>query len=165
MIRIASLATEKVMRVLATSQGVPAAVAALVSQEGMTLPVIAPPQIVAQNVAPELWDQSTSGKYPMICVYCTKMANQLKEKFRTFSGTVEMTAEARVSQDQLPQIETNLEVYVDAITAVLSQNRGDWGGGVYYSGGYEVAFGPVKQGGQNFLQAAKVSLVLDVSSN
>jgi hypothetical protein len=165
MLRIASLSTQKVMGILVASQGVPAAVAALVSQEDVILPAIAPAQIVAQNVSPELWEQSVSGNYPMICVYCSKIANQLKEKFRTFSGVVEMTAEARVSQNQLQQIEANLEVYVDAITAVLAQNRGDWGNGVLYSGGYDVAFGAVKHGGQNFLQAAKVSFVLEVSSN
>ncbi len=165
MIRIASLATQKVMEVFAASPGVPAAVAALVSQLGIALPAITPPQILAQNVAPELWELSTPGNYPLICVYCSKTANQLKEKFRAFSGVVEMTAEARVSQDQLQQIEANLEVYVDAITAVLGQNRGDWGDGFFYGGVYEAAFGAVKHGGQNFMQTAKVTFVLEVSSN
>jgi len=165
MIRIASLATQKTLGVLSVSPGVPAAVAALVSQLGITLPAITPAQILAQNAAPELWELSTSGNYPLICVYCSKMANALKEKFRTFSGVVEMTAEARVSQDQLQQIEANLEVYVDAITAVLGQNRGDWGDGIFYGGVYEVTFGAVKHGGQNFIQTAKVSFVLEVSSN
>jgi hypothetical protein len=165
MTRIASLATGKVMGILAASQGVPAAVNALASQEGIVLPSITAGQIVAQNAAPELWELSTSGNYPMISLYCSKVANELKEKFRTFSGAVQMTAEARVSQDQLDQIESNLELYVDAITAVLGQNRGDWGDGVLYSGGYEVTFGAVKHGGKNFLQIAKVSFELQVSSN
>jgi hypothetical protein len=165
MIRIASLATQKVMSILAASQGVPAAIAALGSQEGIALPAITPPQIVAQNATPELWEESTASNYPMIYVYCSKMTNELKEKFRTFSGDVQITAEARVSQNQLTEIDANLGVYIDALTQVLNQNRGDWGDGIVYGGGYEVAFGTVKRGGQNFLQTAKVSFSLEVSTD
>ena len=165
MIRIASMSAQKVMGVLAASQGVPAAVAAIVSLENLSLPAFASPQIVTQNAAPELWEQSSTSKYPMVSVYCNKVSNELKEKFRTFSGVVQMTAEARVSQDRLAQIESNLELYVDAITQVLDQNRGDWGDGFWYSGGYEVTFGAVKSGGQNFLQIAKVSFALEVSTD
>ena len=75
-----------------------------------------------------------------------------------------MVIEARVSQDRLEDIGPNTQMYVDAITAVLDCNRGDWGDGVYYGGGYEVAFGGVKQGGRNFLQIAKVSIVLEISA-
>jgi hypothetical protein len=75
-----------------------------------------------------------------------------------------MVVEARVSQDRLDQLETNLQAYIDAITQVLDNSRGDWGDGVFYDGGYEVAFGGVKHGGRNFLQVAKVSFVLEISA-
>jgi hypothetical protein len=101
----------------------------------------------------------------MVCVYCNKIANLLREKFRAFSGDADMVIEARISQDRLDNIGTQVQLYADAITQVLDSNRGDWGNGVFYGGKYEVAFGGVKQGGLNFIQIAKVSFVLDVSAD
>ena len=48
---------------------------------------------------------------------------------------------------------------------LLNGSRGDWGDGMYYTGEYEVAFGPVKQGGKNFMQVAKVTFEIGVSRN
>jgi hypothetical protein len=76
-----------------------------------------------------------------------------------------MVIETRISQDRLDDIQTNLQSYVDAVTQVLADNRGDWGDGVFYAGGYEISFGGVKHGGRNFLQLAKVSFVLQISTN
>ena len=164
MLRIAGSSTQKVLGVLAADNGLPAAVEALFLQQGLRLPSIAPQQIIAQNVAPDLSEQSTVSKYPLVYVYCSKVVNELREKFRTFSGDAQMVVEARVSQDRLDQLETNLQAYIDAITQVLDNSRGDWGDGVFYDGGYEVAFGGVKHGGRNFLQVAKVSFVLEISA-
>jgi hypothetical protein len=163
MLRIAGSSTQKVLGVLAADNGLPAAVEALVLQ-GMTLQRIAPQQIIAQNVTAELSEHSTTSKYPLVYVYCNKVVNELREKFRTFSGDAQMVVEARVSQDRLDQIETNLQAYVDAITQVLDNSRGDWGDGVFFDGGYEVTFGGVKHGGRNFLQIAKISFVLEISA-
>ena len=55
------------------------------------------------------------------------------------------------------------QLYTDAISQTLNQNRGDWGHGLFYAGGYEVSFGPVKHGGRNFIKSAKISLDLDAS--
>ena len=163
---IAGLVTKKVMNVLATAGGgVPAAVEAVISVAGLTLPMIVSSQIVAQNVASDIAEQSVISKYPLVYVYCSKIANELKEKFRRFSGEAEMVAEVRVSQDRLDEIETNLQVYVDAVMQVMDNNRGDWGDGGVYGGGYEVAFASVKHGGRNFIQIAKVSFAVDVSAD
>jgi hypothetical protein len=165
MLQIASATTKKLAGILASSNGVAAALAALSSQQGVALPAITPHQIIAQNVAPELSERSTVSKYPLIYVYCSKMVNDLREKFRKFSGDVQMVVETRVSQDRLDQIEAHLQAYVDAITEVLDNSRGDWGDGVFYGGGYEVAFGGVKQGGRNFIQIAKVSFAVEISTD
>jgi hypothetical protein len=45
----------------------------------------------------------------------------------------------------------------------LDVSSGDWGGGMYFAGGYQVAFGPVKQGGKNFIQTAKITFEIGVS--
>ena len=75
-------------------------------------------------------------------VYCEKVVNDLREKFRSFSGSVQMAIEVRHSQDRLEEWKTALEAETDAVTSMLSASRGDWGDGMFYAGGYEVSFGP-----------------------
>jgi hypothetical protein len=164
-LQIAGSCTQKVLGVLAAAGGLPAAVEALVLQQGLILPAISVQQIIAQNVTPDLSEQSAANNYPLVYVYCSKVTNELREKFRTFSGEAQMVVEARVSQDRLDQIETNLQAYVDAITQVLDNSRGDLGDGAFFAGQYEVTFGGVKHGGRNFLQIAKVSFVLEISAD
>jgi hypothetical protein len=36
---------------------------------------------------------------------------------------------------------------------------------MFYTGGYEVQFGPVKQGGKNYLQVAKVKFEVNMSAD
>jgi hypothetical protein len=164
MLLIAGTTTQKVIGMLTAGSGLPAALEALTTLQGVTLPAIAAHQIISQNVAPEVSDQSTVNKYPLVYVYCTKVVNELREKFRTFSGDAQMTVEVRVSQDRLDQIETNLQAYTDAVTQVLDNSRGDWGDGMFFDGEYDVTFGGVKHGGRNFLQIAKISFVLEISA-
>jgi hypothetical protein len=164
MLLIAGKSTQKVVAVLAAGSGLPAALEALATQQGVRLPAIAAHQIITQNVTPEVSDQSTTNKYPLVYVYCIKVVNELREKFRTFSGDAQMVVEVRVSQDRLDDIETSLQGYVDVITQVLDNSRGDWGDGTFFDGGYEITFAGVKHGGKNFLQIAKVSFVLEISA-
>ena len=110
-------------------------------------------------------DRSADVKYPAVYIYCDKIANLLTEKFRSFSGKAHMVVEVRLSQDRIEGLEKGLQLYVDAITQVLEQNQGDWGQGMFYTGGYEVAFGPVKHGGRNFIQIAKITFEVGASSN
>jgi hypothetical protein len=67
------------------------------------------------------------------------------------------------SQDKLNGLQEALELYADSITQMLDAARGDWGDGMFYAGGYEVALGAVKRGGKNFTQAAKVTFQIGVS--
>ena len=163
--QVASTTTQKAAEILSSSNGIARTLAALSTEQGLVLPTITPHQIISQNVAFELSERSASTKYPLIYVYCSKIANELREKFRTFSGDAQMVVEARVSQDRLEQMERNLHAYVDAITQVLDRNRGEWEDGVFYGGGYEVTFGGVKQGGRNFIQIAKVTFTLEISAD
>jgi hypothetical protein len=163
--QIGSISTAKTMAVFIGAGGVPDTVDALSAQLQVTLPAVSAQQIVPQNIAPELSDRSTAGKYPLVYVYCGKIVNQLREKFRTFSGNAQMVAEVRVSQDRIEEMESHLQFYADAIMQVLDNHRGDWGDGVFYGGGYEVAFAAVKHGGRNFIQSAKVAFVLEISTD
>jgi hypothetical protein len=91
--------------------------------------------------------------------------NNLREKFRTFSGTATMCIEVRVSQDRVDGLEQQLQYLVEAVTDVLDGNRGTWPSGMFYGGGYEVTFSALKHGGKNFLQSAKVRFDVNISSD
>jgi hypothetical protein len=130
---------------------------------GVTLPPIGAKQIYAQNVAQALVERAVDLKYPALLVYCDKMSNDLREKFRTFSGKAAMVVEVRVSQDRIDGLENQLQTYVDVVTRILDQNRGDWGNGVFYTGGYQAAFGQMEHGGRNFIQTGKIAFEVAVS--
>jgi hypothetical protein len=163
MTQIGTNASVKAVSVLSGPAGVAVNIAALAVNLNITSGPPAVPQVLAQNVAPDIAERAGTAQYPIVQVYCGKLQNLLREKSRTFSGTVEMIAEVRISQDRLDGLEVLLQLYVEAVTAALDQTRGDWGSGMFYTGGYEVSYTPVKHGGRNFLQTAKVTFVLDVS--
>jgi hypothetical protein len=116
-------------------------------------------------VAAQIAEHALGVKYPAVNVNCDKIVNDLRQKFQTFSGHVQMAIEVRHSQDRLEGMEDNLELYVDAAMQMLDGSRGDWGDGMFYGGGYAVAFGAVKQGGKNFMQVAKVTFEIGVNRN
>jgi hypothetical protein len=156
---IGSAATRKVMEKLAGPAEAGSAVGALTEAgfEGASMR--------AQNAAAELVERAGAVRYPMVTVYCEKVVNDLKEKFRSFSGRAEIAIEVRHSQDRLEGLEAAIEEQTDALTKELSASRGDWGDGMYYAGGYAVSFGRVSRGGRNFTQVAKVTFEIGVSRN
>ncbi len=141
-----------------------AAIAGLAADSGVQLAPIPPEHIVKQNAPIALTERSQAVKYPVLHVYSDRVRNLLTEKFRTFSGKVRTVAELRVSQDRLEGIEDQLRLYVDAVTQVLDSNRGSWGEGAFFTGGYEITFDAVQHGGRNFVQVARVSFEVDLSS-
>jgi len=160
---IGSLITGQVILLLTGTSGVNSYTGASTQDNGQPLKPLNAEQVRAQNVAPDIDDKSNTMQYPAVNVYCDKIVNRLKEKFRTFSGDVQTTLELRYSQDRLDGLQDALENYADAIMQVLNANRGDWGSGMFYSGEYQVMFGAVKHGGKNFLQVAKISFEIGVS--
>ena len=162
---IGSTTTAQVMRLITGVGGLNSSLAALTQADQALAGPLDMAQVRAQNVAAELAERSSMVKYPVVHVYCEKVTNRLTEKFRTFSGTAQMTIEIRHSQDRLEGLQDSLQLYTDAATQVLAANRGDWGDGMFYGGGYEASFGAVKQGGKNFIQVAKVTFEIGVSKN
>ena len=165
MLRIGSATAQKLLGILTGTAGLPGTVAELAAEANLELPQIVVDQILAQNVAPELAERAITTKYPMIYVYCAKLTNRLREKFRVFSGDAELVVEVRFSSDRLEDVGPGLQAYVDAVIEVVDGSRGDWGDGVFYSGGYDVAFGAVKSGGRNFLQSAKIGMTVEISTD
>ena len=156
---IGSAATRKVMERLASPAEAGSAVGAL-TEAGY-----AGASMAAQNAAADLVERAGAVRYPMVTVYCDRVVNELKEKFRSFSGQAQIVIEVRHSQDRLEGLEDAIERQADALTSALSASRGDWGDGMYYAGGYEVSFGRVSRGGKNFTQVAKVTFEIGVSRN
>jgi len=160
---IGSLITGHMIQLLTGASGVNSYLSDVLQDNGQPLIPLNSAQVRAQNVAPDIADQSYTMQYPAVSVYCEKIVNSLAEKFRTFSGNVQTTVELRHSQDRLEGLQDALENYVDGILQVLNANRGDWGSGMFYGGQYQAAFGAVKHGGKNFQQVAKITFEIGVS--
>lgn len=160
---LGSAVTSRVREIMTAATGLPYAVSAIAEREHVELAPIDPSQVMALNIASATAERSAGATYPAIYTYCETLANLQKEKFRTFSGKAYMAVEVRVTHDRLEKVSSTLEYYTGAVTEVLDANRGDWGGGMFYTGGYKVEFGPIKHGGKNFLQTAKVLFEVEVS--
>ena len=163
MAQIGTIAVQKTAGLLRAPPGLQAGLANIAEKNQLLLPVIELTQIIAQNVPADVIEKSTGTKYPAFHIYCEKLQNTLREKFRQFSGTATLSVDVRVTHDRLEGLDQKLEWYVDALTEVLDGNRGDWDNGLFYTGGYTVTYQPVKHGGKNFLQTAKVSFDVQVS--
>lgn len=165
MAQAASIAAGKVVAMFADPiAGLTPVLAEIAVNAGVELAGIAAGSVLAQNAPVALMEKSSAVKYPVVLVYSDRVQNLLTEKFRNFSGKVRTVAEVRASQDRIEGLEERVRLYVDAVTRVLEVNRGDWGQGMFFTGGYEVKFDPVQHGGRNVLQVAKVIFEVDLSS-
>jgi len=114
-----------------------------------------------ENVPPDLADQNGSTVYPAVYVYSLKMDNALRQKFAGFAGPIRFVADVRCSGERFERLEAELASYVEAVTMALGENRGSWGENLAYSGGYTVKFEPVRTGGRNFIQTAKIEVEVE----
>ncbi len=137
--------------------------AAIRAAEGIDAQNLPDPVVQALHAAVETEDRATGAKYPQILVHCHRMRNLLTEKFRKFSGVVDMAVEIRVSHDRLNLLERQSRLYLDAVTAMLEDCRGEWGECVFQSGRYDVEFGAAKKGGRHFTQTTRVNVPVEVS--
>jgi hypothetical protein len=156
-----TLATTRLLQFL--EAGLSENLAAVAQLQGLTLSPIEAHQIFTQSVAQKLVERAKDMKYPTLLLYCEKINNDLKEKFRTFSGKAHMAIEVRMSQDRIEGVSDLLQTYVDAVTRILDQNRGTWGNGMFYTGGYQAVFGQMEHGGRNFIQTGKITFEVAVS--
>src|SRR5277367_3145955 len=98
--QIGSAASGLVIQRLTGSGGANANLASLT--EGLPgVPVLDPSQIRTGNIAADLAERSTTVRYPAANVYCEKIVNSQAEKFRTFSGTIQMAIDLRHSTDRV----------------------------------------------------------------
>src|SRR5216117_2079211 len=116
MANVGTMATQRFQQLLLTPAGLSENLAAVAELQGLTLPPINVKQVLTQNVGQKLVERSLEVKYPTLLLYCEKITNDLREKFRTFSGKAHLALEVRVSQDRLEGLEKLLEIYVDTAT-------------------------------------------------
>jgi hypothetical protein len=163
MTSVAHRATSKLVQLMSSPSGLNMSIAALAQAEGVPLSPVPATRFFTDNVSSDVAEKSTDLKYTAVYIYCEKIVNDLKEKFRAFSGTLQMQIDVRVSQDRLEGMDRMSQLYSDAVTQILDANRGDWGQGLFFSGAYEITFGPVKHGGRNFIKSAAVALEVNAS--
>lgn len=165
MARAEKLARGTLVGLLRANDGVEESYANLLAAEDFAAAPLTAAEVLEQYVSADLADKGSSVRYPTVQVYCEKVSNKLREKFRRFSGTATLAVEIRVSHEHMEEVGSQLQVYVDSVTDVLDRKRGSWAEGVFYTGGYEVIYSPVKRGGRNYLQSALVRLEVHISMN
>lgn len=121
------------------------------------------PIVHLSSVSAEIADKRVQLAYPRIAVFSTKVKNTQKEKFRSLSGSVAVTAEIAGTAALLEPLERAMPYYGEAVTNILRRNIGDWGQGLFYSGEYQVDLKPSKIGGAGYLQVITITCELLVS--
>ncbi len=117
--------------------------------------------VLLENVPADLADQNRSVIYPAIYLYSSRMENVLRRKFNGFAGPIRFVADVRCTRERYDGLERELSAYVEALTTALGNNAGSWGQNLIYSGAYAVKFEPVKLGGKNFIQSAKIEVEVE----
>lgn len=165
MARTENLAAARLAEVLRAEDGIASACAQLLEGEDTDVAALSGDEIVEQHVPADLAEKGACVRYPAIYVYCERLANKLREKFRTFSGTATLAIDIRASHEHLDQLQEQLQLYVGSVTDVLHRKRGAWSEGLFYTGGYEIVYSPIKKGGRNYLQSALLRLEVQISVN
>jgi hypothetical protein len=163
MVTIGTTAVKVFTQILTGAQGLSTVLAEMQLEESAESKGLADVRVVEQHIASDLAERSSGTAYPMFYVYCERIRNLQREKFRLFSGSIKMVIEVRVSHDRLEQLQTGLHILVDAVVNILSRHTGMLAEGICYGGRYDIAFSAVKRGGKNYLQSATVEFDLDVS--
>jgi hypothetical protein len=104
----------------------------------------------------DLEERARTVKHPRIGLFVERIENGREERFNRFAGTLRAAFEIRVSQDRLEGLAESLYWYVDALRDVIEKKAGCLDEGLVLTGEYEVHVEPVKKGGLNFQQTAKV---------
>ncbi len=165
MFPITILISQKIATLLNAGNALQQQISALATSCNAVVPVITPSQVVLSSASPDLGDKNVQLTYPRICLYSAGLKNTQVEKFRSLSGAVTVIAEVWASANLVDEADQWIHFYVEALTYLMRINRGDWGDGVFFSGGYEVQFQPPKVGGIGYVESAKVSFTFDISRN
>jgi hypothetical protein len=165
MLPLTILAAQKLSGLLTNGDALQQQVSELASACNVNIPAIASTQVVLSSASPDTADLSLQLTYPRICLYSSGMKNTQAEKFRSFSGSVSVSAEIWASGNLASDVDQWIHFYVEGVTQILSQNIGDWGDGLFFSGAYDVQLQAPKAGGFGYVESAKVTCSVNVSRN
>ena len=165
MIPLTLLAAQKLSGLLTNASALQQAVGNLASACGMDVPPIPSAQVVLSSASVDIADMNLQLTYPRICVYSSALKNAQTEKFRSFSGSVTITAEVFTSGNLVSDTDQWIHFYLEGMTQILRQNIGDWGDGMFFSGVYDVQLQAPKTGGFGYVESAKVTCSVNVSLN
>ena len=165
MLPLTILAAQKLANLLTTQNALQQEIGNLATSTNVLIPSIPPGQVVLSAALPEMGDKDLQLTYPRVCLYSAVMKNSQVEKFRSLSGTVSVVAEVWASGNLMSDTDHWIHFYIEAVTNILRRNIGDWGDGIFFSGIYDVQLQAPKAGGIGYVEAAKVSCVLNVSRN
>lgn len=163
MILAAQGCVDRIRTILSAPEGLAKSLAAWTGPGGVTPLTVTNRLVVPSNISADLAEKQARVRYPLFLVYCDRIENRLKEKFRRFSGTIRLVIEVRVSSDRPERLQEELHVHTEAVLEVLEHHRGCLGDGLTWGGAYEVDFNPIRHGGANYLQSARVTMALDLS--
>lgn len=163
MANISTVAVSALYGLLTGANGLLERIDEISRDAGSGVPTLLASDILQRHVAADIAEKTSGVRYPSVHVFCEKVVNELREKFRRFSGTADLVVEIRVSHEHMDQLQEVLQTYAEVVTDLLDSKRGHWAPGVFYTGGYTIQYGPVKRGGRGFLQSAKVELTVNGS--
>lgn len=141
--------------------GVNMRMSAIEARDGVIMTRIPTDQIVEMNLSAAFVDENLDSDYPAIYLFGDEAVNENQERFAWFSGSISLGLEVRISADRPDSMESSLHRYVEAVLDVLQDSQGEWSAGLIYSGRYSIRYSPITLGGDNFLQIAQLSLVLE----
>ncbi len=159
------LAPITVANLLTADDALSSQIAAVEEEFGHALPGISSGQIILSSADADMTDRRQQIGYPRIAIYSDRVVNNLREKFRTLSGTVSVTIAVAASSELIDHVEQWIHYYIEAVTNILRQNVGDWGSGMFFPGTYEVQVQPPKPGGSGFVQTGNITCIVSVSRN
>src|SRR5688572_16458419 len=105
MAQVSTAAVAALVTHLTGPNGLPDRVAQLGRSGTLDLPLISSSNIETRHVAAEVEEKSSGARYPRVQVYCEKVVNALREKFRRFSGSADLVIEIRVSHEHIDELQ------------------------------------------------------------
>lgn len=160
MANLAIAALETLRGYLLAPDGLNARVYAIAVRDMIRFPEIKDRNVVVRHASPELLDAGTTAIYPSVCLYCERIENRLERKFTEFAGRVFLVAEARVSGEDVEGLDGDAARLAEGVAETLAAHHGKWTEQLAFDGKYEVRFEPVREGGANFVQVARVEIEL-----
>lgn len=93
MLPLTLLATNKLLNLLTVNDALSKAISSNAASSGVDVTPLGTQQIISSYVNPDMGDLNLQLTYPRVCIYASQVANNQREKFRAFSGTVSVTAD------------------------------------------------------------------------